>query len=348
MNETQQTQELARITREDLLREILMNLFEKMGLEPVLTHGPLEQGKDIVCRERNSFGVSEFIGAVVKVGKITGSTSGPASLQTVINQVQEAFVHPYKSVSEKAPIRINKVLVITNAEVSATAREKLIDKLESLGVLSPNVHFLDGSSLVKLLNDHWKEFWKERSDALAPTDPMSKEVGLVLYVLARAFTLSRPQKKKRLEAELSLPEIVKQTGLNHETVESALAYLIKTQYLEKRNPETYTLHHNLTRGRLLTDLRQIRLLLEIEKIANGNLHFTRKEVSRAASKNNLKFKANFVTRTLDFLAKGGYIQVDASRAQGHFILNANMLADERKYLECWLDYRTALPSIPRS
>src|SRR6266478_8836361 len=121
MTEAEQIQELARISREDLLREILMNLFEKMTLEPVLTHGPLEQGKDIVCKEGNSFDITEWIAAVVKVGKITGTTSGPASLQTVINQVQEAFAHPYKPASAKEPVRINKVLVITNAEISATA-----------------------------------------------------------------------------------------------------------------------------------------------------------------------------------------------------------------------------------
>ena len=86
----------AKIRREDHLREVLMNLFEKMELNPVLTHGALEYGKEIVCTEKNHFGMLEWIGAGVKVGKIRGGTSGSSSLQTVFNQVQEVFQHPYK------------------------------------------------------------------------------------------------------------------------------------------------------------------------------------------------------------------------------------------------------------
>jgi hypothetical protein len=35
--------------REGALREILMNLFDRMNLEPVLTQGRIEEGKGIVA-----------------------------------------------------------------------------------------------------------------------------------------------------------------------------------------------------------------------------------------------------------------------------------------------------------
>lgn len=348
MTEAQQIQLLARITREENLREILMGLFEKMQLEPELTHGPLEQGKDIVCHEENCFGLSEWISAVVKVGRITGTTSGPASLQTVINQVQESFVHPYKPQTGKESIRINKVLVVTNAEISATAREKLFEKLLSLGHHSPNVHFLEGRTLVRLLNTHWKEYWKERRDVLASTDRMSREVGLVLYVLARAYELSRPGAKKKIGPNLSLSEIIKQTWLRQEIVEVALTYLIQTQYVQEVSDAVYTLDHKLTRGRPLTNINEIRFLLEIKRIANGNLHFTRKHANEIAKKKPLNFKPKFVKKALGDLTKGDYIQADQTRGEGHLTFNRNMLGDEWEYLQCWLTFKTELPSKPES
>ena len=41
------TAKLRSMAREDHLREMLVILFDKMGVEPVLTHGPFEYGKDI-------------------------------------------------------------------------------------------------------------------------------------------------------------------------------------------------------------------------------------------------------------------------------------------------------------
>src|SRR5437899_2070401 len=123
MDNTAKLNRLRKISQEANLRELLMNLFERMTWDPVLTHGTNERGKDIVCKEtKNVLHVTEWIGCVVKQGKITGATSGNSSIQTIVNQVQEAFIHPYTDTGTKQKIFLNKVYVINNDEILATAK----------------------------------------------------------------------------------------------------------------------------------------------------------------------------------------------------------------------------------
>jgi len=321
-----------------------MNLFDKMDLSPVLTHGALEHGKDTVCTEKNRFGILEWIGAVVKVGKIMGGTSGSSSLQTVFNQLQEVLQHPYKNPMTKQKTRMNKVLVVTNGEVSETAREKLLEKLESLPTASANIHFLGETQLAALLDQYWPEFSTERADVMSPSDTMTPETGLVLYVLARARTLSGRRPKDVRTAELSLIQIVTATKLEEGMVREGLAYLLSRQYAAEQENERYSLHPMLTRGRLLKDVDQIRLLFAMEKLSDETNHLTVRQINRTAHKKSFRYTNSFVQETIESLVAGGYIAEDRGHGKGHYILNINMLDDERAYLECWRDYKGGRPS----
>ena len=335
-------EQVRRISREDQLREVLLNLFERMKLEPILSHGPLESGKDVICRERNRFGVHEWAAAVVKVGKITGTTSGSASLQTIMNQVQESFLHPYDHTVLKQAIRINKALVITNDEISDTARTKLLDKLGGMGVVSANVHFVDGKGLASLLDAHWPTFKTERADLMSEADPMSREAGLVLYTVARAHTWSGRKAKKKMMRGFLVHDLSKHTNLGESAIDAAAHYLIQTQYLSKRRGR-YSLHPTLTRGRLLTEIDDIRLLFVLETIVDSNNHFTTDSAAKAAH-DELSFKKPFVMTALETLLGGDYTARDVSRGKGHYRLNISMLDDEREYLKCWLEFRGARPT----
>ena len=137
MQANSKVEALRKIPQEANLREILMNLLERMGLDPVLTHGSVEHGKDIVCTEEDSvLKCPEWVAVVVKLGRVTGSTSGHGSLQTVINQVQEAFIHPFHDLKQGRKVPINKVWVVTNDVILETAREKITEKLIALGTIA--------------------------------------------------------------------------------------------------------------------------------------------------------------------------------------------------------------------
>ena len=317
-----------------------MNLLEEMGLKPFLTHGILESGKDIVCKETNEFGMTEWIGLVVKLGKITGSTSGSSSIQTIWNQVQEAFLHPFLDSETKSKVYMSKVLVVSNDQILSTAREKIPDKVLSLPA-SANIHFIDGGGLAKLLDARWPDFWKTHLKVFAVSDPMSPEVGKILYVVALAHTHhARPAKQK--PAHLSEADIIKQTGFDEATVTAGLDYLLQRHYLERLDDTGgYTLDRTLTAGRLLTEPGYIRLLELLSEKANSTRHLSWKQIKQVAKKSG--YDSKFVKRALGLFLRGSYFERDKSRGKNHYIVIDGMLQDEEAYLKCWLKYRGVMP-----
>jgi hypothetical protein len=341
MNESAKQKRLTKISQESNLRELLVKLFERMGSNPILTHGGLELGKDIVCKETNMAGATEWVGCVVKVGKISGATSGNASLQTIANQAQEVFAHPYADTVTKQKHPINKVFIITNDVIIETAREKLIEKVSSFGYTGANIHFFDAARLVGLLDEHWPEFWETQYEGLALDDPMTSEVGKTLYVVALANTKhARPTKRK--SDCLSKTAIVNQTGLPLESVEGALSYLISSEYLDRQSDDTYALGRKLTAGRLLTKTSHINLLFLLDKKANSTRHISAREAVKTAKK-KLGYTQSFVKQALLLFLKGGYFEIDISRGKNHYRVNDGMLQDEDAYLRCWLKFHGKVP-----
>lgn len=154
MPEKSKLETLRSIGSETVFREkVLVPLFEKRGIEQViLTHGTGERGKDIVGKEKNLLDRCEWLAVVVKIGKITGSTSASDGFQNVANQVQEAFSYPYKEPISKIPVAINKVFVVTNDDIKEAARDKIVDNISGTGSQKANTHFLDGSAVVALIS----------------------------------------------------------------------------------------------------------------------------------------------------------------------------------------------------
>lgn len=337
---------LRRIGHEDKFREdVLMPLLGKMGLTPVHTHGSDERGKDIVCKESNEFRIIEWVAIVAKVGKITGSTSGSSSFQTVLNQVKEAFSYPYKDPTTKTECSINKVLVVTNDEILQAAKNKIVDKLGRPSAEYANVHFIGAEDLAELIDENWSDFWDSSDDLLADEDRMTENAGLVLYVLARAYVQSKAKFKKKVEPALSKDKIRSQTGLGNTQVDTALNYLRQTNYVEETKKKTYVLHPQQTVDYLLLDPNKIRLLFAITDIVSDNLLFTLKRVLEESKKQAvLSFDQNFVKETLAELEKGGYVNKDKSRTAGNFVLDKDMFDEERPYLARQMQHLGQLPT----
>jgi hypothetical protein len=82
----------------------------------------------------------------------------------------------------------------------------------------------------------------------------------------------------------------------------------------------------------------------LEQIVDSTNHFTFAQANEVATRKPLSFAKPFVRKALDALVTGGYVDVDESHPKGHFILNINMIQDERHYLDCWLRFKTGLPA----
>lgn len=338
---------LRQIQQEDKFRQnVLMPLFAKMELHPVSTHGTVERGKDIVCFEISAFGFTEWIAIVAKVGKITGSTSASAGFTTVLNQTLEAFHFSYDDPVSKKKCPINKIIVVTNDELSPQAKEKIVAKLGQPGAADANVHFLDGHKVAELIDQYWSDFWDATDWLLSDEDYMSQEAGLVLYVLARSYLQSKSSRKKKVRPDLSRDQIRVQTHLSKMRVDVALTYMLQAQYAQEKR-KLIRLHAKKTVGYLLMKPDQIRVLFAARDIADEQLHFTEDAlVGKCKKEPFLQFRPAFVKETLAEFAKGGsdYIHRDQARGPKHYKLEIDTITEERPYLECWLRYQGGVPT----
>ena len=343
MTEKSKLETLRNFGTETAFREkVLVPLFEKRGIEQVtLTHGTGERGKDIVGKENNRLDRCEWLAVVVKIGKVTGSTSAADGFQNVANQVQEAFSYAYKDPISKTPVPINKVFVVTNDDIKETAREKIVDNITGSGSERANTHFLDGSAVVALIDESWPEFWEESNDLLIGDQVMSDVAALVLYVLACAY--KRAQSRERGIHEMSIEQIISQTHCTKVDIENALPYLIQAQYVEASSKKkSYSLHRLATAGKLLLDLDLIRILMEARKIVNAE-RFSGEELKQACAKEPFKFKSQFVEKSLITLTTMGYIEKDEGRGDGNYILNLHTYEEEVPYFNGAIKYNWQTP-----
>lgn len=138
---------------ETLTREFIMNLLREMGYDEIhYAHGPYEEGKDIVFREQNRFGIIRWLCAQVKAEKISGDTRGDDHLYGLDNQVIEAFDGSYQSPTH-GKIDIDELYVITSFSFTQKAKDLLKEGVRQRHIMKP-LYFIDGEKLLQLLEEH--------------------------------------------------------------------------------------------------------------------------------------------------------------------------------------------------
>lgn len=119
-------------------REIIKNLSEaelwpligsiiiKLGFKWVdITHGRDEHGRDLVGSALTNTGGNELVGFVVKADSISGGVSNNTTLIRVMDQVKLAFSAKYLGANVRNPERINRIIVVTNKNISNTAKVEI-------------------------------------------------------------------------------------------------------------------------------------------------------------------------------------------------------------------------------
>jgi len=155
--------ELEGFEDEEEVRLFLQDLLRKIGFGEVTeTHeyGAVEHGKDIIAFLEHQVDGTEWHAFVVKKGRISGSSSNVEDLKS---QIKQCFEHDYPLPSG-GYIRIDKVKVVSNGNITKGARETLNDSVELKSVGS--VEFWDRDKLIDLTDEHYPNFWKPHSTSI--------------------------------------------------------------------------------------------------------------------------------------------------------------------------------------
>jgi len=149
--------EIEKIKNEGDFRELLFFLLQKMEFKNIeITHGPNEEGKDLVFSKDNAFGEKDWFSMVVKIGNITGSASGKGNtVKNVRHQIELCFEQPYYYAKENKQVYMNKVVVVANGAISQPAERQLVEKLTE----KANVSFWTVSSLSELVERHLPDYF---------------------------------------------------------------------------------------------------------------------------------------------------------------------------------------------
>jgi hypothetical protein len=124
---------LAAIAKESTLHEIIRDILLRIGYDwAEITHGPGEQGKDLVARGKSRTGGDENLAVVAKLGGISGSATEKRNLNALMDQVKTAFLVPYEGHRVRVPAHINKVLVVCTGAISDLAQGQIRSQAHDL------------------------------------------------------------------------------------------------------------------------------------------------------------------------------------------------------------------------
>lgn len=129
-----------------LLNELLWKLARVKRVD--YTHGTNEKGADfVVTRDDDTLGDVEYIGVVVKTGKIT------TDLTKIEQQIDECELSRY-TLNGKKNIHVEEIWVVTNESISKNSEEKIHHKFRS-----KKIKFIKNSDLIRLIDEHLPSFW---------------------------------------------------------------------------------------------------------------------------------------------------------------------------------------------
>jgi len=156
MTTQEKSDKLKDFKNEQEFREFLIDFLKKKGFTNVMhTHrfGSPEQGKDIIAKYPHSLEGDDWYAFVVKIGRIGGGTN---EIETIKNQIKQAFEYPYSGIDGKKQ-KINKVKVVTNENFTGGAQSQLSNSPE-LSMYN-NFSFWWNESLIPLIDNCYSDFW---------------------------------------------------------------------------------------------------------------------------------------------------------------------------------------------
>ncbi len=148
------------IGKENLFHKELKKLLERINPDAYIDilQGPEENGKDLVMRQKDSFGKYQNTAFVVKaIEKLSGSASGKTTELGI--QVLQSFKIPAKLEDVYEEVTISNVIVVNTGTITSGAKEKILEPIIENASLKNNVDFFDIERLIELFTEHYPEFF---------------------------------------------------------------------------------------------------------------------------------------------------------------------------------------------
>ena len=148
------------IGKENLFHKELKKLLEQINPDAYIEilQGPEENGKDLVMRQKDSFGKYQNTAFVVKaIEKLSGSASGKTTELGM--QVLQSFKIPAKLEDVHDSVIISNVIVVNTGTITGGAKEKILEPIIENASLKNNVDFFDIERLIKLFTEYYPEFF---------------------------------------------------------------------------------------------------------------------------------------------------------------------------------------------
>jgi hypothetical protein len=216
------------------LDEVLIPLFTNMNQFKVIrTHGPNENGKDIVLISDGPFGNKNYTAVIVKNEPITNASTKKDKeiVATVSTQIVMCIDSGFDSIEESRKVSFNDIIVLTSQTISNSAREQLIEIAKNHRFI--NIHFWETKEIIKYIDDYLPEIYLVSSGTLSKYFHIVKEKCESLNELKKIAIYN--DNEKHLSDVYIEPKLVskKETIINEKTkyeyFESTLNQLLLKQ-----------------------------------------------------------------------------------------------------------------------
>lgn len=124
--------DLSKLRELELIRQVLIPLFEKMGFKDVDFHhgGVSEKGKDVTMWEPALTGARVHWAVVVKRGKISAAVTGSDSAGTVSTQVRQSFSEPFSDKVTGEDRTVHRCLIVASGAIDKDARKTILSGID--------------------------------------------------------------------------------------------------------------------------------------------------------------------------------------------------------------------------
>jgi CheY-like chemotaxis protein len=113
------------LSEDELIDEVLIPLLKKMGylgVQRIAFHGPGEHGKDLLpCYKYGDFNERIYYAAQVKAGRVSASSSGPCSVQTLLNQIQSVLLFSFVDKFDGCRKKVDRCLAVCSGHITNEA-----------------------------------------------------------------------------------------------------------------------------------------------------------------------------------------------------------------------------------
>lgn len=146
---------LGKIQENDLTREVIVPLFERMyGCRVCFTGGANEKGRDLIVYYKNPLDEPEYIGVQVK-RKVVTSNSNSNSFQQLVNQLSQMRHEAAVCPTSLQEVYFSKKVFITSYEIPEKVYDTHHGAMKALENL--NVSIIDGKKLLLLVEQYIPE-----------------------------------------------------------------------------------------------------------------------------------------------------------------------------------------------